>query len=354
MDPFGAADAAAAESELLARFTGGDDSKAAADRVEKVAVAKKRVATEQAREARLQQKAMEKAQQKAMPPPPPRAPKAKTTTTPAKKKKADEFVSLRDNPDFRTLVAYGRSEALSPILTTNGYNLSPRALGSLKPDKLHNLLDEIEETLDGLQHSNMLNGAIKRGMRAIEDQVVQRTKHNIGGWTDSCWANDKWVILLERAKIQSGLGVNRLSPMAQFGLMTASSAMMCKMKNSAMGSSLYPPAGSADYATLEAELNQVVAGGDGKREDTGIEPPPRKKQRRRSQPPPPVEEKKGSVPDKPVGPPLPLTRQTAVTVPVVPAPAAAPAPIVIPPTKPKRTYKRKPKPKPSACPVVPK
>jgi hypothetical protein len=94
------------------------------------------------------------------------------------------------------------------------------------------LLDEVEEALEGDMSDGIANEAIRRGMKVLEDIVHARSKYKIAGTTDMCFDNERWLFLLERAKLRAGIGLQRLDPVTEMVLLTAQTAALTHLMNS--------------------------------------------------------------------------------------------------------------------------
>lgn len=138
---------------------------------------------------------------------------------------------LRDDPNYKLLVAYGRSALIGPKLKKAHINCDPKALRRLPKQKLPLLLDEVEEVLEGELSGELADAVLKQGLVCLENLVANRSKYQIAGTTEACFANDRWCFLLERAKLRAGIGLQRLDPMTELALLTAQTAAITHAKN---------------------------------------------------------------------------------------------------------------------------
>jgi len=138
---------------------------------------------------------------------------------------------LRDDPNYRLLCAYGRSALIGPKLKKAHINCDPKALRRLPRQKLPLLLDEVEEVLEGELSGELADAVLKQGLVCLENLVATRSKYQISGTTEACFANDRWCFLLERAKLRAGIGLQRLDPMTELALLTAQTAAITHAKN---------------------------------------------------------------------------------------------------------------------------
>ena len=176
-----------------------------------------------------------------LPPPPAAAPppaKRRRTAAPSQASLArrlgaapPEDPVLRDDPNYRLLCAYGRSALIGPKLKKAHINCDPKALRRLPRQKLPLLLDEVEEVLEGEMSGELADAVLKQGLVCLENLVANRSKYQISGTTEACFANDRWCFLLERAKLRAGIGLQRLDPMTELALLTAQTAAITHAKN---------------------------------------------------------------------------------------------------------------------------
>jgi len=139
---------------------------------------------------------------------------------------------LREDPTYRLLCAYGRSPLIAPKLKKAGLPVDSKALRRVPRELLPALLDEVEEALEGEVADGVANEAIRRGMKVLEEVIDARTKYKIAGTTDACFDNERWLFLLERAKLRAGIGLQRLDPLTEMALLTAQTAAMTHFMNS--------------------------------------------------------------------------------------------------------------------------
>lgn len=144
---------------------------------------------------------------------------------------AAEDPVLRDDPNYRLLCAYGRSALIGPKLKKAHINCDPKALRRLPRQKLPLLLDEVEEVLEGEMSGELADAVLKQGLVCLENLVANRSRYQISGTTEACFANDRWCFLLERAKLRAGIGLQRLDPMTELALLTAQTAAITHAKN---------------------------------------------------------------------------------------------------------------------------
>lgn len=142
-----------------------------------------------------------------------------------------EAVPLRDDPAYRLLCAYGKSELIAPKLKKAGVPCEPRALRKVARARLPVILEEAEEALDDSAVDQMSNVALKQGLTCLERLVSSRTRYQITGTTDECFANERWLFLLERAKLKAGIGMTRLDPVTELALITAQTAAIAHARN---------------------------------------------------------------------------------------------------------------------------
>lgn len=131
------------------------------------------------------------------------------------------------------LVAYGRNEWLGPYLKNNhGFdNLEPAKLRKLKPAKLQELLEDVEQVLANKTNDALGNGLVRGAMYNLEHIVDAKTSYKIVGTTDKCFENDHWRFLLERCKMKYKVGFGTMDPVAELSLVTFQSAAMMHYKN---------------------------------------------------------------------------------------------------------------------------
>lgn len=152
---------------------------------------------------------------------------------------------LREDPCYRLLCAYGKSDLLAPKLKKAGVPCEPRALRRVARARLPSLLEEAEEALDDCAVEELSNLALKQGLTCLERVVASRTRYQLEGMTEACFANERWLFLLERAKLKAGIGLAKMDPLTELALITAQTAALTHAKNVAPSLNLEAPAPEA-------------------------------------------------------------------------------------------------------------
>eukprot|EP00808_Paulinella_micropora_P014313 g31186.t1 len=100
--------------------------------------------------------------------------------------------------------------------------------------RLPTILEEAEEALGDSAVDQMSNVALKQGLTCLERLVASRTRYQISGMTDECFANERWFFLLERAKLKAGIGMTRLDPVTELALITAQTVAIAHARNTSV------------------------------------------------------------------------------------------------------------------------
>eukprot|EP00808_Paulinella_micropora_P031971 g62251.t1 len=111
---------------------------------------------------------------------------------------------------------------------------SIRALRKVARARLPTILEEAEEALDDSAVDQMSNVALKQGLTCLERLVSSRTRYQISGTTDECFANERWLFLLERAKLKACIGMTRLDPVTELALITAQTTTIAHARNTSV------------------------------------------------------------------------------------------------------------------------
>jgi hypothetical protein len=136
-----------------------------------------------------------------------------------------------DDPNYRALLAYGRDKDLAPVLKGQGYKLTPAVLMSIPPQVRAQLLQQIDDVLDGQMQGDTSTAFLKQGLKAVEYFVSSRTPCKIAGTTEECFADAHWRKLLARSKIKLGVGIGKMNPRTELLLCTAQIAARVHQKN---------------------------------------------------------------------------------------------------------------------------
>lgn len=159
--------------------------------------------------------------------------KAKTEPTPPEK--VEKPQRKRNEDDRRTLAlltSYGENPFLGPYLCDNqNFDLRPTSLRKLSKNKLFDMLEDVEDVLANKTNSVLGDSMIRGGMQMLEKVAAKKTPLRLEGTTDKCFANDHWRFLLERCKVQYGIGFGKLDPVAELSLITFQTASMIHMQN---------------------------------------------------------------------------------------------------------------------------
>lgn len=136
-----------------------------------------------------------------------------------------------DDPNYRALLAYGRDKDLAPVLTAQGYKLTPAVLMNVPAQIRAQLLQQIDDVLDGQMQGDTSTAFLKQGLKAVEYFVSSRTPCKIAGTTEECFADAHWRKLLARSKIKLGVGIGKMNPRTELILCTAQIAARVHQKN---------------------------------------------------------------------------------------------------------------------------
>lgn len=194
-------------------------------------------------------KRIRKPKPKALPPPPPdvdviepqppeepeeeeQRPAKRARTS--RKKPVD--LSTRDDEDRKTialLTAYGANVILGPYLRdVHAIKLDPAKLRSMSKAKLEELLADVEDVLANKGNSAIADALVRQALSTLEALVEYRAGLLVKGTTDTCFENEHWRFLLERAKMKHGIGYGKLDPVIELSLITFQTGALVHAKRS--------------------------------------------------------------------------------------------------------------------------
>ena len=157
-----------------------------------------------------------------------RVPKKQKTTKQEEKKRSE-----KDRKSIALLTQYGKNEWLGPYLKdSHGFDLTPVKLRKFSASRLAETLADVEEVLANKSNSAIGDGLVRGTMYQLEMMAATKTKFNLVGTTDRCFENDHWRFLLERIKMQYGVGFGKMDPVAELTMITFQTAAMLHYSNS--------------------------------------------------------------------------------------------------------------------------
>lgn len=146
-------------------------------------------------------------------------PQAKANDT---KEKANLIFSVK---------AYLNNPRFGKYLKEQGKNYSDSRLNSMRIEELQLELESLDLTLANRGSQDFIDQMIKNGLLVAERTVHDRTELKVAGTTSELWQNDKFLDLLERAKLKYGLPSVQLDPALELALIVAQTAMMVHHRN---------------------------------------------------------------------------------------------------------------------------
>ena len=159
-----------------------------------------------------------------------------TRAPPRKKQKSGAKLKKRTEDARKAvllLTEYGKNEWLGPYLQdSHGFELAPVKLRRMTNSKLVDLVEEVESVLANKTNSAIGDGAVRGAMYQLEMLAESKSRFRIGGATDRCFENDHWRFLLERVKLQYGIGFGHMDPITELTFVTIQTAAMMHYSNS--------------------------------------------------------------------------------------------------------------------------